>query len=226
VTANKHRGLKLVRSVEHVLSGDSYDESRLETREGSVVVRLYWASGARAGLLILGGSGSGFDSPAKGLYPKLARALQQDGLASLLVAFRDPIDLDHSTLDALAGIEFLGDRGIVRMALLGHAFGGAVAIQTALRSQAVLTVVTLSTQGFGTEGVEDLAPRSILLVHGTGDTVLPASCSVDAYQRAGEPKELKLIDGAGHRLDEATDQVYSIVYQWIMDRLNSGGPQE
>lgn len=168
---------------------------------------------------MLGGVGGDFDSPAQHLYPRLALALQEAGIATLRVQFRDPVDLDDSTLDVLAGIEFLRGHGIDRIGMVGHSVGGAVAIQSALRCSDVATVVTLATQGFGTEDVEDLAPRSILLIHGYNDQVLPPACSIEAFNRAGEPKQLKLLKDARHGLEEAAEEVFATVRDWLLDKL-------
>lgn len=211
---------QLVRAVEEIGTTSDYRDLRLHTQPGPVVIRYYESQAANCAVIMVGGVGGDFDTPAHELYLRLARQLKEEGIASLRVQFRDPIDLDDSTYDVLAGIEFLRTRGIDRVALVGHSFGGAVVIQASLRSQAVATVVTLATQGFGTDGVEDIAPRSILLIHGYNDEVLPPSCSIDAHSRAAEPKQLKLISGARHMLDEAADEVYAAVHDWIIGELN------
>lgn len=210
---------QLIREIEEISKTSKYRDVRLRTGPGPVVVRHYGLPGATSGVIMVGGVGGDFETPAHELYPRLAGVLQQEGIATLRVQFRDPIDLDDSTHDVLAGIEFAREHGIERVGLVGHSFGGAVVIQSALRSRAVVTVVTLSTQGFGTEGVEDLAPRSILFIHGYEDEVLPPTCSIDAHSRAAEPKRLKLIPGARHRLDEAADEVLSTVHDWLSTEL-------
>ena len=43
-----------------------------------------------------------------------------------------------------------------------------------------------------------IAPRPALLVHGTGDRVVPHEMSRELAEQAGEPKELWLVDGARH----------------------------
>jgi fermentation-respiration switch protein FrsA (DUF1100 family) len=46
--------------------------------------------------------------------------------------------------------------------------------------------------------VEQIAPRPLLLIHGTDDLVIPVSHTQRLYEAAGEPKELWLAEGAGH----------------------------
>lgn len=43
-----------------------------------------------------------------------------------------------------------------------------------------------------------IAPRPLFLMHGTADQVVPARQSEALFERAGEPKELWVIDGADH----------------------------
>jgi pimeloyl-ACP methyl ester carboxylesterase len=103
-----------------------------------------------------------------------------------------------------------------KLVLVGHSFGGAVAIGAgALLGPDALGVVALSTQVPGTEQVDQLAGRPLLLIHGESDGVLPDLCSRNVYQRAGEPKELVLLPGEGHLLDGNPDGLASRVIEFI-----------
>jgi uncharacterized protein len=46
--------------------------------------------------------------------------------------------------------------------------------------------------------VAAIAPRPLLIIHGTADTSIPAEHARQMYQAAGEPKELWLAEGAAH----------------------------
>ncbi len=186
---------------------------------GHVQARLYETPLPRAGVVMVGGVGGGFDSPAQGLYPRLGRHLSGDGIAALQVAFRLPGELGEAVLDAGAGARFLAERGCARIGLVGHSFGGAVVIRAGAALPEVAAVVTLSTQSYGTDRVADLAGRPVLLVHGVEDELLPADCSVQVFERSGEPKELRLIPGARHGLDDAADEVYRIVHAFLVQHL-------
>ncbi len=193
---------------------------KLETSRGSVGCRYYSASGSRQGVICVGGIGGDFDTPAKELYPRLCRQLAQEGVSSLRVRFRHSTELEESVLDVLAGLTYLEGEGIDTIALVGHSFGGAVAVQAAALDEDVRTVVTLATQSHGVAPVAGLAPRcSILLIHGTMDETLPAVSSEYTYDLAKEPKKLILLEGARHGLDEAADEVYRVVHDWIVDNL-------
>jgi pimeloyl-ACP methyl ester carboxylesterase len=200
---------------------DSYRRLVLRTGRGPVEVRFYEAPGAAAAVVAVGGVAGGFDTPARNLYPRLGEALRNDGLSTLRVRFRDPSDLAEAAHDLLAGVEALAKMGIGHVGLVGHSFGGAVAVIAGAASPAAVTVVTLSTQTYGTDQVGELAPRPLLVLHGTADTVLPHTSSISVFRRAEDPKELGLFEGAGHVLDEAFEEVFERVHGWFVEHLGA-----
>ena len=200
-------------------SGEEPWAHRLGTRWGPLDVLLYEAPGARAGVLLAGGVGGGFDTPARGLFPRLGEELLRHGLSTLRVKYRNPTDLSEAVRDVLAGVDFLEARGLERVALVGHSFGGAVMIDAAARSPWVASVVGLAPQSHGTEAVAKLPPRSLLLIHGLADTVLSPSCSLSIYDRARGRKGLELLPGAGHVLDEDAERVFLRVRDWVLQEL-------
>lgn len=193
---------------------------RIVTPEGEVSARLYPAPGAQLGVIMVGGVGGGWDSPARGLYPRLGADLSSDGIAVLRVRFRDPHKLRSSVHDLLSGIAFFGTHGVTVLGLVGHSFGGAAVIQAAARAPGVHTLVTLATQAEGTECIGSLDPAcSILVVHGERDSVLPPAASALVFESARGPK-LLLYYSAGHNLDETADEIYRAVRSWIVDKLS------
>ena len=48
--------------------------------------------------------------------------------------------------------------------------------------------------------IDKLSPRPILIIHGDQDDVVSPSSAFNLYERAGDPKEILIIKGAGHRL--------------------------
>ena len=192
----------------------------LATPRGPVECRYYAVADATASAVFVGGVGGGWDTPARGLYPGLADELRADGIASLRVRFRNPVDFDEAVFDVRSGLAFLAREGVDRVALVGHSFGGAVVVRAAARTESVRTVVTLSTQSYGADAVRDLAPgASVLLVHGTEDDVLPAQSSQYVHAMAREPKRLVLYEGARHGLDEVAHAVRRLVRDWIVVEL-------
>jgi pimeloyl-ACP methyl ester carboxylesterase len=193
----------------------------LRTRRGPVDVLLYESLGARAGVLLGGGVGGGFDTPALGLYPRLGEELLRHRMSTVRLKYRHAADLAEAVHDVLAGVDYLVERGLERVALVGHSFGGAVMIDAGAQSPWVTTVVGLASQSYGTEAVSELHPRSLLLVHGLSDAVLPPSCSLSIHERARGRKDLELIPGTGHMLDESAERVFTRVRDWLLHELQA-----
>ena len=200
--------------------GAGYRPLVLETNRGKVPCRYYAAPGADKGLIFVGGTGGGWDTPASGLYPHLAKELMEEGFSSLWVRFRVSTRLSECVSDVTAGLLYLADEGLRLAGLVGHSFGGAVVIRTAAGSPMVRTVVALAGQSSGAEPASQPGPRcSLLLVHGTGDAVIPSSSSESLFHLARDPKELVLFEGAGHGLDEAAADVRELVRAWLKAHL-------
>ena len=198
----------------------NYRSVTLETDRGDVECRYYDAPGARCAAVWVGGAGGSWDTPARGLYPRLCEELAVDGIASLRVRFRHATVLEEAVFDVLAGIAHLERTGIGAFGLVGHSFGGAVVIRAAAASAAVRTVVALATQSYGADAARFLPPGcSILLVHGTADSVLPPSSSEYVHRLAREPKRLVLYEGAEHGLEEVADDVAELVRSWVVETL-------
>ncbi len=62
--------------------------------------------------------------------------------------------------------------------------------------------------------VSGISPRPLLLVHGSQDEVVDVSQAHRLYQAAGEPKQLVIIKGAGHRLRQ-NEQAMASVISWL-----------
>ena len=62
--------------------------------------------------------------------------------------------------------------------------------------------------------VAGIAPRSLLLVHGNLDETVPISHAHELFAKAGEPKQLVVLEGAGHRLRQEENAVVAIL-DWL-----------
>jgi fermentation-respiration switch protein FrsA (DUF1100 family) len=127
-------------------------------------------------------------------------------------------------MDVLGALSFVKGIGGGSVVLIGHSFGGAVVIKAGELSPAVAGVAALSSQRFGTSTVENLAPKPLLLVHGTADTTLPHEASEDIHERAKQPKKLVLLEGAGHGLREVRDELLEILEMFIIGMAGAAEP--
>lgn len=167
------------------------------------------------GVVYVPGARGGFGGPANGLYADVADELTARGIAGLRVNYRHAANLDESTLDALVAVWHMASLGYERVAVVGHSFGGAVAISVARYSTHVRAVVAMSSQSFGAEDVVLLTPRPILIVHGDRDGVIPPDTARTIYDWAFEPKRLVMMEGADHGLREVRDDVRALLLDWL-----------
>ena len=62
--------------------------------------------------------------------------------------------------------------------------------------------------------VAEIASRPLLLVHGSEDEVVEVSHAHKLYDGAGEPKQIIIVAGAGHRLRQ-DDKAMAFVIDWL-----------
>jgi alpha/beta superfamily hydrolase len=205
--------LKII-GVEEREQVDGEHHLTIRTSRGPIPIIFHPAAEPdRAALCVCGAIG-GLDGPMK-LYPRLGAELPARGIAIARLDYREPNEFGECVLDTMAGLSFLRAMRYQHAALIGHSFGGAVVINAGTLAPMVTTVIALSSQLAGAHVVAELAPRPLLLVHGTADTILPHECSERIYDRAGEPKGLKLMAGADHRFTGFGDELYAIVSDWL-----------
>jgi len=228
-------------AIEGVAASDRPDgalDILLRTTRGEITAVLHPCEGESGAAIFVGGALGGLDGPATAIYARLAEVLadtagalrqaqrdpaetqsQPHGLSSLRLHYRQPGEFPECVLDVLAGISFLKGVGAQRVALVGHSFGAAVVIKSGELSDLVSGVAALSPQLYGTRTVERLAPRALLLVHGTADGVLDCAASKDIYERAREPKRLVLYDDAGHSLASCADELFELLRTWLVEAV-------
>ncbi len=128
------------------------------------------------------------------------------------------------------------DLGVERYGIIGHSFGGYIALQTALRDQRAAVIVNISgsidasgslPNGLAAHNIvshaHSLAPRPILLLHGTEDHDVPitgARTFHAAFTRAYGPdsERTRLIEypGTGHEL---LPEMRSTAIDWMQTHL-------
>ena len=128
----------------------------------------------------------GLTGPGRSLYPTLGSALAAEGRAAMAVQYRKPGDLSRCLLDVCAAADLALRNGAQRFVILGHSFGGAVAIQAAGTFPAATAgVITYATQSAGCEEAGRMGAVPLLLLHGERDSILGPENSMMVQALAG-----------------------------------------
>ncbi|RYO99702.1 hypothetical protein DL763_001310 [Monosporascus cannonballus] len=149
----------------------------------------------RTAAILLSGAGGGVAGPSS-MYLSLGDKLAAlgTGIPALRLDFRFPARNRYCVEDVSAAMAYLSDMyGLDR-------FVG--------RDERVVGCATVTSQTAETEGIRRLAPRPVLLLHGTGDRTLNPSCSERLYAfRNAQMAEGVLLDFiakfAGLRVNDA-----------------------
>jgi pimeloyl-ACP methyl ester carboxylesterase len=169
----------------------------------------------RAAIVACGGAMGGVLGPGHALYQRLGAAWPERGVAVLRVGYRAPNDLDRCAHDVACAVEMAADAGAERVVVMGHSFGGAVAVRVAVvMTVEVAGVVTLATQSAGCEVAGALAGRPLLLFHGDRDELLPMQASEIVRMIAGHG-ELVVLPGDGHLLGRSDDVIAERLDEWL-----------
>ncbi len=203
--------------ITEVETGDGTRHTEILTRAGKLGLMWHGEPSEDDRVLVTcAGAFGGFLGPASGLYFDLARALAPAGVTTVRVDYRQPNNLQACVLDVAVAVDLAERCGGERFVVLGHSFGGAVAVGAgAAMPDHVAGVVTLATQSAGCEPAAELGGRPLLLVHGDADAVIPAYSSAHVRQLAGHG-EVVVLPGAGHLLAEAADELRKRLVPWIL----------
>ena len=193
----------------------------LRTSRGDIAGQFTVCEGGTGAAVMVGGASGGLDGPAGSIYPRLAEALRANQVSTLRLHYRHPGEFEESVLDVLGALSFLKGIGAERVVVIGHSFGGAVAIRAGVLAPIVSGVVAMSSQLYGADDVAQLSPRPLLLVHGMEDQVLEATASETIYAWAEEPKRLVLYADAGHSLIQCQSELYDLLTEWIPEQTQA-----
>src|ERR1700722_10381855 len=210
MTTNEPRSpLELLEAltVQEVEIAPDLKHLEIYTMRGLLTLLWHGSMDADAVLVTCGGGMGSLLGPDDSLHHALGTALAARGIGTVRVGYRKPNDLSRCVHDVAAAADLAGRGGARRLVVMGHSFGGAVAIQTG----AVLVAhcrggVTLSTQSAGCEVASELGDTPLLLMHGTADEILPPETSAMVQMLAGHG-EIVLFPGAGHLLSEAASEI-------------------
>lgn len=168
-------------------------------------------------IVACGGAMGGLLGPGHGLYQQLGQRWAERGVRMLRISYREPNNLDLCAHDVACGVEWARDAGADRVVVMGHSFGGAVAIRAAVVMPAsVVGVVTFATQSAGCEVAAGLDGRPLLLFHGDKDELLPPESSHMVQALAGSG-EVVMLPGDGHLLAKSEAAIIERLDEWLPD---------
>ena len=65
------------------------------------------------------------------------------------------------------------------------------------------------------EYIAKISPKPFLLIHGDRDEVVPSAHAKKLFEKAGEPKDLVMLPGAGHRLRQ-DERAIDAAMEWLI----------
>ena len=173
-----------------------------------------------AAIVACGGAMGGVLGPGHGLYQRLGERWAARGVEFVRIGYREPNNLDLCAHDLACGVELARDAGASRVVVMGHSFGGAVAVRTAvIMPVSVAGVVTFATQSAGCEVAGALAGRPLLLFHGDRDELLPPEASHVVAAIAGHG-DVEILPGDGHLLAKSDDIIVERLDAWLPEVLD------
>ena len=175
-------------------------------------------------VVMVGGAMGGMLGPGDSLYHALGEALVARGVPSIRLSYRKPNDLDSCCVDAAAAVQLAVGSGADHVVIMGHSFGGAVAIRVAVGlAEMVSGVVTFATQSAGCEVAGGLQGRPLLMFHGDKDSILPMDASEVVRAIAGSG-DLHIMPGDDHLLAKSHDVMFETTMKWLDEVLIGATP--
>jgi hypothetical protein len=158
----------------------------------------------------------GLLGPADGLYHRLGMEWATRGVPVLRVSYRRPNDIEACCIDTAAAVQLaVAGGGAERVVVMGHSFGGAVAVRVGVGLRGIVSgVVTFATQSAGCEVAGGLQGTPFLLFHGDRDEILPFETSAMVQAIAGYG-DLVRLPGDGHLLAKSGDVLWERLEEWL-----------
>jgi fermentation-respiration switch protein FrsA (DUF1100 family) len=208
-------------AVEEVEIAPGLAHLEVYTMRGLLTLMWHGERDARDVVVTCGGGMGSLLGPAEGLYHWLGTELAPEGIGTVRVGYRKPNDLSRCVHDVAAACDLASRAGGRRFVVMGHSFGGAVAVQAGVvLGEHCAGIVGLATQSAGCELASELRDTPLLLLHGTDDEILPPETSGVVQMLAGHG-EVVLLPGTGHLLTQSKDEVRDRVRTWISERFAS-----
>ena len=172
-------------------------------------------------VLFIGGADGGFMGPSD-IYETLSELFIPLQIGVLRIDYRIhqfPNDVEQGVYDANQATKWLISRGYEKILIVGHSFGGAVAIETAVQNTNIQGVIGLASQTAGAMNIASLVDTPILLIHGDADTRLPVSCSIMLYEITTTPCQLAILEGGTHSLRQVSKEATDLIFDFVKSQI-------
>jgi hypothetical protein len=206
-----------VMASQQAIIGPNLRHVEMYTRRGLMSLLWHEPTGdARAvGIVMVGGAMGGTLGPGDSLFFALGDALAMRGIPSIRLSYRKPNDMDSCCVDTAAAVQLLVGSGADHVVIMGHSFGGAVAVRVGVGlTDMVCGVVTFATQSAGCEVAGGLHATPLLMFHGDHDSILPLEASEVVRAIAGTG-DLHVMYGDDHLLANSHDQMFETTMAWL-----------
>src|SRR2546423_2049224 len=120
-----------VLAIQEVEVRDDLRHLEIYTVDGLLTLLWHGPSTAENVVLMCGGAMGGLLGPARGIYHDLGTTFAARGIGTIRIGYRQPNRLDFCTLDVGAAADVANRSGAKRFVVVGHSFGGAVAVNAA-----------------------------------------------------------------------------------------------
>ena len=206
-----------IMASQQAIIGPNLRHVEMYTRRG--LLSLLWhepdGDAQKVGVVMVGGAMGGMLGPGDSLFHVLGEELVTQGIPSIRLSYRKPNDMDSCCVDTAAAVQLLVGSGADAVVVMGHSFGGAVAIRVAVGLSAMVCgVVTFATQSAGCEIAGGLHATPLLMFHGDSDSILPLEASEVVRSIAGTG-DLHVMYGDDHLLAKSHDVMFSTTMDWL-----------
>lgn len=195
-----------------------------DSQGGAVPAILHLPSESRSAnstaAILVSGAGGGLVGPS-GIYLSLADKLPclKHPISVLRLDYRFPARNKYCVRDVQAAMNYLEQKhSITKFVLVGWSFGGAPVFTVGGMDKRVIGCATVASQSAETDGITQLSPRPVLLLHGTHDRTLNPSCSERLYSMYGGDgvRELKLLYNDDHALTRSSLEAEIMIGEFVI----------
>lgn len=170
--------------------------------------------------ILLSGAGDDIVGPFS-TYLSLAEKIAslKQPVPALYLDYRYPARRRCRVRDLLAAVDELeSGYGIRNFGLVDWWFGGTPVFCMGGSDKRVVGCATIASQTAETEGVRNLAPKPLLLLHGTGDRTLIMGCTDSLYEHYGEDGDryLHLFPGDDHAITRDSIKAAQLVGGYVL----------